>query len=104
VDSAQGEAVQHRRKPASLTDPEIVAAMRQCKFKVGAAAEQLGVSRAWLHTRLEFCQGVRQAKDLSADEIRVAHEACGGVVHSMAEHLEVSAHGLKMRIRALGSS
>jgi two-component system nitrogen regulation response regulator GlnG len=104
VQSTQRDAVPPRRRPATFSDPEIVAAMRRCSFKVGAAAESLGVSRAWLHTRLEFCRGVRQAKDLNAEEIRAAHEQSGGDVRAMAERLEVSEHGLKMRMRALGMS
>jgi two-component system nitrogen regulation response regulator GlnG len=102
VVSSERDVIPLRRRPSALSDEDIVAAMRQCRFKVGAAAEHLGVSRAWLHTRLEFCAGVRQAKDLGADEIRAAHAASGGIVPRMAEHLEVSEHGLKMRIRALG--
>jgi two-component system nitrogen regulation response regulator GlnG len=102
VDTVGAEPTVQKRKPAAISDSEIVMAMKEARFKVGAAAERLGVSRAWLHTRLEFCEGVRQAKDLSAEEIQRAHEQCGGVLRIMAETLQVSEHGLKMRIRSLG--
>lgn len=102
VDSVQGPAAAPKRKPKSFSDLEIATAMREAHFKVGAAAERLGVSRAWLHTRLEFCQGVRQAKDLSFDEITGAFGRFHGNVREMAEALEVSEHGLKMRLRSLG--
>jgi two-component system, NtrC family, nitrogen regulation response regulator GlnG len=102
VDSVQGPAAAPKRRPRSYSDLEIALAMREAHYKVGAAAERLGVSRAWLHTRLEFCQGVRQAKDLSADEVTRAYERFHGVIRDMAEALEVSEHGLKMRLRSLG--
>jgi two-component system nitrogen regulation response regulator GlnG len=104
VTASERDTVEPRRRPADLSDADIAAAMRECNFKVGAAALRLGVSRAWLHTRLEFCSGVRQAKHLTAEDIRAAHTACNGVVQRMAEHLEVSEHGLKMRMRALESA
>ena len=86
---------------ASLEDAEIAQAMREHRFKIKAAAIALGVSRSWLNTRLESCQGIRKAKELSRDEILHASSAAGGELSTMAERLEVSEHGLKLRMKAL---
>ena len=86
---------------ASLEDAEIALAMREHRFKIKAAAIALGVSRSWLNTRLESCQGIRKAKELGRDEILSASSAVGGELSAMAERLEVSEHGLKLRVKAL---
>jgi two-component system, NtrC family, nitrogen regulation response regulator GlnG len=93
-----------RRDPTTLTDQEVVTAMREHRFKVKLAALALGVSRSWLNTRLEDCQGVRKANSLAAAEIQVAGDQCGWKTPAMAEVLEVSEHGLKLRMRALDLS
>jgi two-component system nitrogen regulation response regulator GlnG len=86
---------------ASLEDAEIARAMREHRFKIKAAAIALGVSRSWLNTRLESCHGIRKAKELGRAEILSASEAVGGDLSAMAERLEVSEHGLKLRMKAL---
>jgi two-component system nitrogen regulation response regulator GlnG len=91
-----------KRDPRGITDAEIVAAMRQARFKVVKATEILGVSRSWLNTRLEFCEGLRKAKELTREEIDEAAQHSGGNTRKMAELLEVSEHGLKLRKNALG--
>jgi len=89
------------RDAASLEDAEIAQAMREHGFKIKSAAIALGVSRSWLNTRLESCQGIRKAKELSRDEILHASSAAAGELSTMAERLEVSEHGLKLRMKAL---
>jgi two-component system, NtrC family, nitrogen regulation response regulator GlnG len=86
----------------SLSDAEVLSAMEQSGFRVARAAEALGVSRSWLHTRIEFCEGLRHAKELGADEIISASQACHGVLSDMAVLLKVSEHGLKLRMSTLG--
>jgi two-component system nitrogen regulation response regulator GlnG len=90
-----------RSDPAALSDAEIVAAMRHTAFKVRAAAQALGVSRSWLNTRLEFCEGLRKAKDLTREELMAAGQSCVWNPGKMAQTLEVSEHGLKLRMAAL---
>ncbi len=86
---------------ARLTDAQVVAAMRKCRFVVKEAADELGVSRSWLHTRLEFCRELRQAKDLTSEQIQAALLQVNGATSRAAELLEVSEHGLKLRMKAL---
>jgi two-component system nitrogen regulation response regulator GlnG len=91
-----------KRDPRGISDAEIVAAMREARFKVVKAGEILGVSRSWLNTRLEFCEGLRKAKELTAEEIETAASKASGNTRVTAELLEVSEHGLKLRMNALG--
>jgi two-component system, NtrC family, nitrogen regulation response regulator GlnG len=95
---------QVRKDAASLADADIALAMREHHFKIKVVAEVLGVSRSWLNTRLESCQGIRKAKELGREEILEAARASAGVLPTMAEKLEVSEHGLKLRMRVLDIS
>jgi DNA-binding NtrC family response regulator len=90
-----------RKDAASLEDEDIARAMRDNQFKIKVVAEVLGVSRSWLNVRLESCQGIRKAKDLSRAEILDARGATSGDLSAMAERLEVSEHALKLRMKAL---
>lgn len=45
---------------------------------------------------------LRKARDLSVDELRACHAACSGDVNAMAERLEVSGRGLRLRLKELG--
>jgi two-component system nitrogen regulation response regulator GlnG len=90
-----------RKDAASLEDADIARAMREHSFKIKVVAEVLGVSRSWLNVRLESCQGIRKAKELSREEILSAARATNGLLPAMAEQLEVSEHGLKLRMKAL---
>jgi two-component system, NtrC family, nitrogen regulation response regulator GlnG len=93
-----------RKGAASLEDEDIARAMREHGFKIKVVAEVLGVSRSWLNTRLESCQGIRKAKELGREEILNAASATNGALPAMAEQLEVSEHGLKLRMKALDIS
>ncbi len=88
----------------ALTDVQIVEAMAASQFRVSRAAELLGVSRSWLHTRIEFCRELRQAKELTAAEITHAAQQCNNSLPQMVELLRVSEHGLKLRMSALDIS
>jgi two-component system, NtrC family, nitrogen regulation response regulator GlnG len=88
-----------RRDAQTVTDSEIASAMRAAAFRVKIAAEQLGVSRSWLNTRLEHCEGVRKAKQLDQAEIEAAGQRHAWDIAQMAAALEVSEHGLKLRMQ-----
>ena len=101
ADSGPAPRPAARKEAASLEDEDIARAMRENQFKIKVVAEVLGVSRSWLNVRLESCQGIRKAKDLSRAEILDARGAAGGDLSAMAERLEVSEHALKLRMKAL---
>lgn len=81
-----------------------MATLRAHQFRLQATATALGVSRASLYVLIDTCPRVRKASDLGRDEIEDAHRRCGGRHGAMAERLEVSKQGLKMRLKELTSS
>ena len=88
------------RKPDEVTEAEVVAGLRDEGWHVGRAAERLGVSRTTMYGLMEGSSLIRKAKDLSDEELRAAWAETGGKVGAMAAMLEVSARGLKLRLRA----
>jgi two-component system nitrogen regulation response regulator GlnG len=90
------------RDPSEVGDDELIAALAAHQFRLQPAAAALAVSRASLYVLIDACPRIRRASDLGHDEIAAAAERCGGRVDAMAEHLEVSKQGLKMRMKELG--
>jgi two-component system, NtrC family, nitrogen regulation response regulator GlnG len=91
-----------RREAFQLKDQDVLDALRRCAFEIDRTARELGVSRSWLHARMNTLTGVRKAKDLGAAEIRSALEQNEGVIERAARQLEVSAKGLQLQITRLG--
>lgn len=91
-----------RREAFQLKDQDVLDALRACAFEIDRTARELGVSRSWLHARMNSLSGVRKAKDLGAAEIRSALEQNEGVIERAARQLEVSAKGLQLQITRLG--
>ncbi len=89
------------RDPDDVSEPEMLEALRAHGFQLAAAAKALGISRTSLYTRVEKSPNVRKASDLTEAEIRSALAAASGKTKVAAENLEVSAHALKMRMKAL---
>lgn len=100
-DAAHGAAALRTRDSSSIEDAEIARVMREHRFQINAVAVALGVSRSWLNKRLERCHGVRKAKELSREEILAAFRGLGEDLSALAGRLEVSEHGLKLRMKAL---
>ncbi|MCB9796228.1 MAG: sigma-54-dependent Fis family transcriptional regulator [Alphaproteobacteria bacterium] len=83
-------------------DPESVReAMRQHQWRVRQSADALGISRNTLVAAIERIADLRLARDLDAETIQRALDTHGDELAAAAA-LEVSAHGLKLRMRALG--
>jgi two-component system, NtrC family, nitrogen regulation response regulator GlnG len=88
---------------AALLDEEtVLAALRAHRFRVGATARALGVSRTTLYARLDASERIRKAKDVPEDELRRAFADLDGDAERMAERLEVSSRGILLRLRDLG--
>jgi two-component system nitrogen regulation response regulator GlnG len=91
-----------RRRPAEVTEPELVAALRAHAWDLKAAADHLGIPRASIYDVIERCPNVRTAGDLTPDEITRCHRECSGDLDRMAERLEVSRRALGRRVKELG--
>ncbi|WP_437826578.1 sigma 54-interacting transcriptional regulator [Sorangium sp. So ce1153] len=92
---------QVRRSPKDLTEDELVATLRACRWDLKAAADRLRVARSSLYDLLKHCTRIRRADDLTRAEIAHAYRACNGDIDAMVERLEVSRKSLSRRIREL---
>jgi two-component system nitrogen regulation response regulator GlnG len=91
-----------KREALQLKDQDVLDALRRCAFEIDRTARELGVSRSWLHARMNSLSCVRKAKDLCAAEIQAALEQNDGDTERAAKQLEVSAKGLQLQITRLG--
>ncbi len=89
------------RKPAEVGEEELRSALKAHRFKLSAAAEALGVSRANLYRLIDECPAIRKAADLGREEIEEVLGRCSGDLEAAADELEVSLWGLKRRMTAL---
>jgi two-component system nitrogen regulation response regulator GlnG len=95
------------REPSSsekqgVTDEQLVSTLRANRWQVGATARALGIAKNTLYQLMERCEGIRKARDLTREEILECRAAAGDDSVLMAERLEVSERGLKLRMRELG--
>jgi two-component system nitrogen regulation response regulator GlnG len=91
-----------RRKPADISQDELLAVLRAHRWRLKSAAEELGISRPSLYVLIERCPAIRKAGDLGIEEIALCHRECGGDLDRMVERLMVSRDALHRRIRELG--
>jgi two-component system nitrogen regulation response regulator GlnG len=87
-------------KPIPSAD-QVLAVLRANSWRTSATARQLGISRTTLYKLIDRHPTIRKAKDLSAEEIRSCAAASGGDAEAMAAALEVSPHGLLLRMKEL---
>jgi two-component system nitrogen regulation response regulator GlnG len=95
-------SVARRRKPADVSQDELLAVLRTHRWRLKSAAEELGISRPSLYVLIEHCPAIRKAGDLKVEEIVLCHRECGGDLDLMVERLMVSRDALHRRIRELG--
>jgi two-component system nitrogen regulation response regulator GlnG len=95
-------AAARRRKPADISQDELLAVLRAHRWRLKRAAEALGISRPSLYVLIERCPAIRKAGDLKVEEIVLCHRECGGDLDLMVERLRVSRDALHRRIRELG--
>ncbi len=95
-------SVARYRDPGDVGDEELIVTLRRNRWNIKPTAEQLGVSRSSLYDLIEQCPRIRKASDLGREEIEACLERCGQHPSTMAEELEVSKQGLKIRMKELG--
>jgi DNA-binding NtrC family response regulator len=91
-----------RRRPADVTEAELVAALRANRWELAPTAEALRISRASLYVLVERSARLRKAGDLTPEEISRCYQECGRDVAAMVDRLEVSEKALRRRLRELG--
>ncbi len=90
------------RRPEEVGEEELLAALRANRWLLKPAAEQLGISRTSLYSKIEKSPYIRKAADLSREEIEECSERFQGDLDAMVEALEVSRRGLQRRMTGLG--
>lgn len=88
--------------PADLSDEQLREALRAHGWQLGAAAKALGIARSSMYRLVETNSAFRQAKDLSREELAAAMARAEGDVAQVSQELEVSARGLRLRMKELG--
>lgn len=99
---ASRSAAARWRKPAEVSQDELLAVLRAHRWRLKSAAEELGISRPSLYVLIERCPAIRKAGDLEVEEIVLCHRECGGDLDLMVERLMVSRDALHRRIREIG--
>ncbi|QSQ24266.1 sigma-54-dependent Fis family transcriptional regulator [Pyxidicoccus parkwayensis] len=100
--SAPSSKAGSRRKPSDITEPELLAALRENAWDFQAAADQLGIPRPSVYDLVDRSPNIRTAGDLSPEEILRCHEECHGDLEAMTRKLEVSRRALSRRLKELG--
>ncbi|MBI4508258.1 MAG: sigma-54-dependent Fis family transcriptional regulator [Deltaproteobacteria bacterium] len=93
---------QPRRKPSEITEDELLAALRGNRWRTAITAQSLGISRTSLYALIARSKKLRKARDVPSEELLACHKEYGGDVSLMAERLEVSDRGIKLRLKELG--
>jgi DNA-binding NtrC family response regulator len=74
-----------KREAVQLKDQDVLDALRDCEFESDRTARELGVSRSWLHARMNSLPGARKAKDLKASKIQTALDGNRGEIEPAAK-------------------
>jgi len=90
------------RKPAEVSEEELLTALEEHRWQPRPTARALGVSRGTLYRLIDDCPKVRKATEVGEGEIGSALARCGGDPEAAAAELRVSPQGLKRRMTALG--
>jgi len=91
-----------RRKPANISEQELLTALRESAWDLKAAADRLGIARPTIYDLIDKSSNIRTAGDLSVEEITRCFRECAGDLDAMAQRLEVSKRALGRRIKELG--
>ncbi|MES1240864.1 MAG: sigma 54-interacting transcriptional regulator [Acidobacteriota bacterium] len=90
------------RKPADVTEDELLAALQATRFRPHAAARRLGIPRPSIYHLIRKSPRLQAAGALGAEDLEAAHRRFGDDVAAMAAALQVSEQGLRRRLRQLG--
>ena len=90
------------RKPADITEEELLAALKAARFRPHDAARRLGIPRPSIYHLMNKSPKLRTGADLGLEDLKAACERFGEDVAAMAAEFEVSEQGLRRRLRQVG--
>lgn len=91
-----------RRKPADISETELLAALTANRWDLKATAVALGIARPSLYMLLERSPQLRTTRTLSASELEQSYRECSGDLDVMAARLRISRSALRRRLREAG--
>ncbi|MCY1044483.1 sigma-54 dependent transcriptional regulator [Corallococcus sp. bb12-1] len=97
-----GHRTPARRKPADVSEQEVLEALRACAWDLKATADWLGIPRSSVYVLIDKSSLLRTARDLSPEELTRCFHECEGDLDRMVQKLEVSRRALQRRVRELG--
>ncbi len=100
--SAGGPVRTAYRRPEDVKEDELLAALRQNRWRLQPTAASLGISRSSLYDRIDRSPNIRKASDVGLAEIEASFHSCAGDLDAMVEELEVSKRGLQRQMKRLG--
>ena len=92
---------QRRRKPSEVAEEELIKALKANRWRLEQTATALSISRASLYMLIEKSDKLRKAKDIPKDELERVYNETDGDLDLMAEKLEVSKGGLRLRVKEI---
>jgi DNA-binding NtrC family response regulator len=98
---ARGTTAKSHRSPSDVGDEELVAALKAHRWKLKPTARALGLARSSLYMLVDRHPDIRKASELSREEIEACRRECGDDLDAMVDRLQVSAAGLRQRLREL---
>lgn len=87
-----------RRKPSTVSETELIAALQTHRYDLKATAEALQVSRTSLYALIEKFPNVRSPGEVDDQEIFRCYQACEGEIESMVDRLQLSKAVLQRRL------
>lgn len=90
-----------RRKPSTVTEQELIAALEIMRWDLKATADHLNISRAALYKIIDRTPSVLTAGNYSIEQLNTAYHKAGGNLDLMVDELKVSKAALKRRLRDL---
>lgn len=84
------------------TSEQIIALLERHRYRIAAAAAELGVSRARMYVLAEKLGGLRTARDVGRAEITAVLASCGSDLDAAAASLRISPRALTLRMTELG--
>lgn len=90
------------KRPQDLSEAEVIDALEKTGWRRAAAADLLGIARSSLYAIIAANKRLVRSHDLTRELIADALGRHGGDVVRVAAELQVSEHGLKLRMQALG--
>ncbi len=91
-----------QRRPATVTEDELIQTLAEHSWKIAPTAAALGIARASLYDLINRSTRIRKASELDRNELAEALARLGPDLNALSRELRVSPRGLLFRLRSFG--